>query len=147
MGACSVPFHRERVPNTVSVSDEISSNWLTLNSCSRKLRRLSSQESSNAVNIGSLDDNEIKLGLANALYAFIRDRECLNESSSREITHSSQPHLSGEKREKDEWYWQNCGLWRRHYYPAWDLYWDRQCFWNGLGPDQFHNAFMCPNSK
>lgn len=66
---------------------------LTLNSCSKKLNRLSSQDNSNAVNIGSFDDNAIKLGLANARYAFILDRECRNESSNRDITHSSQPHL------------------------------------------------------
>lgn len=70
----------------------------TLNSCSRKLKRRNSHDNSNAVNIGSLDDNDIKLGLAKALYAFIRDRECLNESSKRDITHSSQPHLN--QREK-----------------------------------------------
>lgn len=66
---------------------------LTLNSCSRKLSRLNSHDSSNAVNIGSFDDSEIRLGLANARYAFIRERECLSESSRREMTHSSQPHL------------------------------------------------------
>lgn len=38
----------------------------TLNSCSRKLSRRSSHESSNAVKIGSFDDRAIKLGLANA---------------------------------------------------------------------------------
>jgi hypothetical protein len=37
-----------------------------LNSCSRKLRRRSSQDNSNAVKIGSLLDNAINEGLANA---------------------------------------------------------------------------------
>lgn len=66
---------------------------LTLNSCSRKLRRRNSHDNSKAVNIGSFDDNDIKLGLAKARYALMRDRECRNESSNRDITHSSQPHL------------------------------------------------------
>lgn len=69
------------------------SGHITLNSCSKKLKRRSSHESSKAVNIGSFDDNDIKLGLAKARYAFIRERECRSESSSREITQSSQPHL------------------------------------------------------
>lgn len=65
----------------------------TLNSCSKKLKRRNSQDNSKAVNIGSFDDSAIKLGLANARYAFIRDRECRKESSRRDITHSSHPHL------------------------------------------------------
>lgn len=65
----------------------------TLNSCSKKLRRRNSQESSNAVSIGSFEESAIKLGLAKARYALIRERECRSESSKREITHSSQPHL------------------------------------------------------
>lgn len=65
----------------------------TLNSCSKKLRRRNSQESSKAVSIGSFEESAIKLGLAKARYALIRERECRSESSKREITHSSQPHL------------------------------------------------------
>lgn len=68
---------------------------LTLNSCSKKLKRRNSQESSKAVNIGSFDESAIRLGLAKARYALIRDRECRSESSKREITHSSQPQLWG----------------------------------------------------
>lgn len=41
-------------------------DWLTLNSCSKKLRRRSSHDSSNAVRMGSLDERAIKLGLASA---------------------------------------------------------------------------------
>lgn len=74
-------------------NDALPSFALTLNSCSRKLSRRNSQDSSNAVNIGSFDESEIRLGLANARYAFIRERECLSESSKRAMTHSSQPHL------------------------------------------------------
>lgn len=66
---------------------------LTLNSCSKKLNLRNSHDSSNAVKIGSFDERAIRLGLANALYAFILDRECRSESSNRDITHSSQPHL------------------------------------------------------
>lgn len=65
----------------------------TLNSCSKKLKRRNSQDSSNAVKIGSFELSDIKLGLAKARYAFIRERECRSESSKREITQSSQPHL------------------------------------------------------
>jgi len=39
---------------------------VTLNSCSRKLKRLNSHDSSKAVKIGSLEDKAIKLGLARA---------------------------------------------------------------------------------
>lgn len=39
----------------------------TLNSCSKKLRRLNSHDNSKAVKIGSLEDKAIKLGLARAL--------------------------------------------------------------------------------
>lgn len=79
---------------------------LTLNSCSRKLNRRSSHDSSNAVKIGSFDDKAIKLGLANARYALMRERECRNESSERDWTHSSQPHLNSAKK--------NFGLFVRH---------------------------------
>lgn len=65
----------------------------TLNSCSKKLRRRNSQDSSKAVSIGSFEESAIKLGLAKARYALIRERECRSESSKRDITHSSQPHL------------------------------------------------------
>ena len=73
---------------------------ITLNSCSKKLKRRNSHESSKAVNIGSFDDSDIKLGLAKARYAFIRERECRSESSSREITQSSQPHLQIEQKQQ-----------------------------------------------
>lgn len=52
-----------------------------------------SQESSNAVKIGSLEERAIKDGEARARYAFILDLECRSESSILEVTHSSQPHL------------------------------------------------------
>jgi len=67
--------------------------YSALNSCSAKNRRLSSQDSSKAVRIGSLEESAISEGLARALYALIRDRECRNESSCRELTQSSQPQL------------------------------------------------------
>lgn len=79
---------------------EIKKIILTLNSCSRKLNRLSSHDNSNAVKMGSFEDNAIKLGLANARYALILDRECRNESSNRDITHSSHPHLKFEPKKK-----------------------------------------------
>lgn len=41
-------------------------NLPTLNSCSRKLKRLNSQDNSKAVKMGSFDDKAIKLGLAKA---------------------------------------------------------------------------------
>lgn len=43
--------------------------------------------------MGSFEDKAIREGDAKARYAFILDRECLNESSILEVTHSSHPHL------------------------------------------------------
>lgn len=57
----------------------------------------SSQDSSKAVRIGSLDDNAMSEGEASALYALMRDLECRRESSMRDVTHSSQPHLKQTK--------------------------------------------------
>lgn len=64
---------------------------LTLNSCSKKLKRRNSHDSSKAVRIGSLEESATRLGLAKARYALIRERECRKESSWRDWTHSSQP--------------------------------------------------------
>lgn len=58
-----------------------------------------SQESSNAVKMGSLDDRAISDGEARARYAFIRDLECRSESSILDVTHSSQPHLKPDTEE------------------------------------------------
>lgn len=52
-----------------------------------------SQESSKAVRIGSFEESAMREGEARARYAFILLRECRSESSIREVTHSSQPHL------------------------------------------------------
>lgn len=67
------------------------------NSCSIRLRRRNSHESSKAVKRGSLEDKAIRDGDVKALYAFIRDCECRRESCSLEITHSSQPHLESRR--------------------------------------------------
>lgn len=48
---------------------------LTLNSCSKKLKRRSSHDSSKAVRMGSLEESATRLGLAKARYALIRERE------------------------------------------------------------------------
>lgn len=61
-----------------------------MNSCSRNDSLRNSHDNSNAVNIGSLEDSAINDGEASARYALIRLRECLKESSSLEVTHSSQ---------------------------------------------------------
>lgn len=53
------------VADKVVISSAV--NFLTLNSCSKKLRRLNSHDNSKAVKIGSLEDKAIKLGLARAL--------------------------------------------------------------------------------
>lgn len=49
--------------------------------------------------MGSLDESATRDGLASARYALMRDREWRSESSIREVTQSSQPHL--EKRENE----------------------------------------------
>ena len=67
--------------------------YSSLNSFSILLSRRNSQESSNAVNRGSLEDKDIKEGEVRARYALILDCECLNESVSLDDTHSSHPHL------------------------------------------------------
>lgn len=59
-----------------------------LNSCSIKLSLRSSQLSSKAVRMGSLEESAIREGLARALYALILLRECRSESSSLDVTHS-----------------------------------------------------------
>lgn len=65
----SSPFSGLRLPK-VRIINHFSGKaraWLTLNSCSRKLKRLNSHDNSKAVRIGSLEDKAIKLGLASAL--------------------------------------------------------------------------------
>jgi len=67
--------------------------YSVLNSCSIKLSRRSSHDSSKAVRMGSLEERAISDGEARARYALIRDLECRKESSCRDVTHSLQPHL------------------------------------------------------
>ncbi len=76
--------------------------WYSLlNSCSAKESLLSSQLSSKAVRMGSLEERAMSEGEARARYALIREREWRRLSSDREVMHSSQPHLEEKKvREK-----------------------------------------------
>jgi hypothetical protein len=67
--------------------------YSALNSFSILLSRLSSHDNSKAVSKGSLDDSDINEGDVSARYASILDRECLRESISRDVTHSSHAHL------------------------------------------------------
>lgn len=67
--------------------------YSALNSVSILLRRRNSQESSNAVKIGSRELKAINELADKALYAFIRDCEWQRESFSFAATHSSQPQL------------------------------------------------------
>ena len=65
-------------------------SYSSLNSFSSLLKRLSSQLSSNAVNMGSLLDRQIRDGLTSARYAFMRDREWFKLSSTLLPLHSTQ---------------------------------------------------------
>jgi hypothetical protein len=67
--------------------------YSSLNSFSILLSRLSSHDSSKAVSKGSLDDSNINEGDVSARYAVILDWECLRESISLDVTHSSHAHL------------------------------------------------------
>lgn len=67
-------------------------SYSVLNSDSMVLSLLTSQDSSNAVSSGSLDERAMSDDEVSALYAFILDCECLRESVSLEVTHSSHPH-------------------------------------------------------
>lgn len=64
-GSSSVNIEQGKQWKIIQRSD--SRRSLTLNSCSKKLKRLNSHDNSKAVKIGSLEDKAIKLGLASAL--------------------------------------------------------------------------------
>lgn len=64
-------FLHYRTKKTQSTSQQILVyNRLTLNSCSRKLNRLSSQDNSKAVKIGSLDDSAVKEHIVYLRYSY-----------------------------------------------------------------------------
>lgn len=86
---------KELISQKISV--KIHTSYSKRNSCSIRLNRRSSQESSKAVRRGSLEDKAIKDGEVRARYAFIRAWECLRESCSLDVTHSSHPHLENRK--------------------------------------------------
>lgn len=69
------------------------------NSVSMRLRRRSSHDRWNAVEMGSFELSAISELDESALYALMRDCEWRSESCSLEVTHSSQPHLP----ERVEW--------------------------------------------
>lgn len=50
--------------------------------------------------MGSFEERAIRLGLARARYALILDLLWRNESSNREVTQSSHPHLNEKKKKK-----------------------------------------------
>lgn len=58
-----------------------------------RLSRRSSHDSSNAVSKGSRELSAINELADRARYALMRLCECLNESVSLDVIHSSQPHL------------------------------------------------------
>lgn len=67
--------------------------YSSLNSFSILLSRLISLDNSKAVSKGSLDDSDMNEGDVSARYALILDWECLRESVSLEVAHSSHAHL------------------------------------------------------